>query len=124
MADKITLYTTDFKTGEKTPHVATSNKMRTATVKRIFSSIDIDGMIADSATPADLVNKLTMAVLAGYPIFEEELLTLFPDLTSEDLNERTTIDDVAGAITDMILFTVDTLGHIGDRIKKKVGLEA
>ena len=124
MADKITLYTTDFKTGEKTPHVATSNKMRTATVKRIFSSIDVDGMIADSATPADLVNKLTMAVLAGYPIFEEELLTLFPDLTSEDLNERTTIDDVAGAITDMILFTVDTLGHIRDTIKKKVGLEA
>ena len=124
MADKITLYTTDFKTGEKTPHVATSNKMRTATVKRIFSSIDVDGMIADSATPADLVNKLTMAVLAGYPIFEEELLTLFPDLTSEDLNERTTIDDGAGAITDMILFAVDTLGHIGDRIKKKVGLEA
>ena len=124
MKDVVTLYLTDFKTGEKTPHTATGAQLRTGTIKRIFAAIDVDKILKDSKTTQDFIANLTGVMLASYPIFEAELLTIFPDITKEDLDEKTTIEDVAVAITDLILYTFDGLANIGDRIKKKMGLEA
>lgn len=124
MKDVVTLYLTDFKTGEKTAHTATGGQLRTGTIKRIFAAVDVDKILKDSKTTQDFIANLTGVMLASYPIFEAELLTIFPDVTKEDLDEKTTIEDVAVAITDLILYTFDGLAHIGDRIKKKMGLEA
>ena len=124
MKDVVTLYLTDFKTGEKTAHTATGGQLRTGTIKRIFAAVDVDKILKDSKTTQDFIANLTGVMLASYPIFEAELRAIFPDVTKEDLDEKTTIEDVAVAITDLILYTFDGLAHIGDRIKKKMGLEA
>ena len=124
MKDVVTLYLTDFKTGEKTAHTATGGQLRTGTIKRIFAAVDVDKILKDSKTTQDFIANLTGVMLASYPIFEAELLTIFPDVTKEDLDEKTTIEDVAVAITDLILYTFDGLAHIGEKKKKKMGLEA
>ena len=124
MKDVVTLYLTDFKTGERTAHTATGAQLRTGTIKRIFAAVDVDKILKDSKTTQDFIANLTGVMLASYPIFEAELLAIFPDVTKEDLDEKTTIEDVAVAITDLILYTFYGLAHIGDRIKKKMGLEA
>ena len=124
MKDVVTLYLTDFKTGEKTAHTATGGQLRTGTIKRIFAAVDVDKILKDSKTTQDFIANLTGVMLASYPIFEAELLAIFPDITKEDLDEKTTIEDVAVAITGLSLYTFDGVAHIGDRIKKKMGLEA
>ena len=124
MNDKITLVTTDFKTGKQTRHEATCAQLRTGTIKNVFSLIDADALIKNSKGATDFVTNLTAAILVSYPIFEAELLSIFPDLTQDDLDNNTTIGDVAGAIADLVLYTIGGLGKIGERIKKNLGLEA
>ena len=84
MEDKITLVTTDFKTGKQTRHEATCAQLRTGTIKKVFSLIDADALIKNSKGASEFVTNLTAAILVSYPIFETELLSIFPDLTQDD----------------------------------------
>lgn len=124
MSENITLFTTDFLTGEKTAHTATCSQLKTGTVKKIFGTIDTDALIKESKSAGEFMTNLTAAILVSYPIFEKELLSIFPDITKDDLDNKTTINDVAGAVADMVLYTLEGLGHIGDKIKKKLALKA
>ena len=120
MNDEITLTLTDFSTGEKTVMTTGRNGIRTGTVKRIFSLFDLDKMIADSKTPGDFMAILTAGILVAYPAFEAEILNMFPGVTKEDLEERTTISDMADTVAALIGVTLENLGHVSERLKKKV----
>lgn len=86
-------------------------------IKRICTAIDIDKIIKDSKDDQQFFTLLTSAVVGAYPIFEEYLLKIFPELTEEELDEYGTPSEVGTTIASLLQYTAFRMSNVGKGLK-------
>lgn len=121
--EKITLTLTS-PSGELYTKEAPATSIRVGTVKKVLKALDVENLLKASKTPDDFITAIAGGVIASYPIFEEELLKIFPDLMPEELDGNCTLTSVAECIAHLLTFTLTDLAHVGDRLKKKLAENA
>lgn len=99
------LYSVDFRS------------LRTGTVKRLYKAVEPEKLMG-LKTADEVTDYLTRKAISLFPIFQDILFEVFPELTEEELDNGTEISEIAATVGTLIALTITKLSGVGAHVKK------
>ena len=96
--------------------------LKTGVVKKLFTIIEIENMMASCKTTDAIIGYIVGKTQASWPIMENVLKDIF-GVTSEEIDNGTSISEVAEIVMLIMIETVTRLSSIGENLKNLLRAE-